>query len=164
MKDNIDRQTAIDALEKDKTMLDLIVSRMSADNPQLDHYVAMRNQVAYDINTIKLLPAQPVEPEIIRCKDCKYYNEYFVKCNHPHNLGLRYIKTSDDFCSAAKALEEAPTVEPAKGKWNTYYHSDIDFSYSCNQCGYSAPFQMIGGKILQKKWNYCPNCGVKMEG
>ena len=52
-------------------------------------------------------------------------------------------------------------IEPGrkKGKWNTYYHSDIEFSHSCNQCGYSAPYQMIGGEVFQKKWNFCPNCG-----
>ena len=66
---------------------------------------------------------------------------------------------------ARKLIEGAPTVEPErkKGSWNTYYHSDIDFSYSCNQCGYSAPYQMIGGKVFQKKWNFCPNCGSDMR-
>ena len=57
------------------------------------------------------------------------------------------------------ALAERP-----KGKWNTYYHSDIEFSHSCNQCGYSAPYQMIGGEVFQKKWNFCPNCGADMRG
>ena len=54
--------------------------------------------------------------------------------------------------------------ERKKGKWNTYYHGDIDFSYSCNQCGYSAPYQMIGGKVFQKKGNFCHNCGADMSG
>ena len=56
--------------------------------------------------------------------------------------------------STAKEVPERKT-----GKWNTYCHGDIDFSYSCNQCGYSAPYQMIGGEVFQKKWNFCPNCG-----
>lgn len=47
-------------------------------------------------------------------------------------------------------------------KWNTYYHGNDDFSYSCDYCGYSAPYQIIGGKIRQKKWRYCPNCGALM--
>jgi hypothetical protein len=64
------------------------------------------------------------------------------------------------------ALLELPSARPErpKGKWNTYYHGGIEFSYSCNQCGYGAPYQMIGGKFVQKKWNFCPNCGADMRG
>lgn len=62
MRDTIERQAAIDALEKDKAALDLIITRMSADNPQLDHYVTLRNQVVYDINTIEHVPPAQIEP------------------------------------------------------------------------------------------------------
>lgn len=62
-------------------------------------------------------------------------------------------------------LNELPCEEPRmKGKWNTYYHGGTDFSYSCARCGYGAPFDMSGGKVFQKKWNYCPNCGADMAG
>lgn len=59
-----------------------------------------------------------------------------------------------------------PTIEPErkKGKWNVYYHGDTDFSYSCNMCGYSAPYDMKGGKIFQKEWTFCANCGADMRG
>ena len=76
---------------------------------------------------------------------------------------IRVDKNTSEY--QTKPLKQVPTIEPErkKGKWNTYYHSDIDFSYSCNQCGYSAPYQMIGGKVFQKKWNFCPNCGADMR-
>lgn len=64
----------------------------------------------------------------------------------------------------AEELDLPAQPERKNGKWNTYYHSDIDFSHSCNQCGYSAPYQMIGGEVFQKKWNFCPNCGADMRG
>ena len=64
-------------------------------------------------------------------------------------------------------VEAIPSVTPKQktGKWNAYYHGINEtpsFTYSCNQCGYSAPYGLYGGKYSQKKWNFCPNCGAKM--
>lgn len=39
-------------------------------------------------------------------------------------------------------------VEPKKGKWIEQYPFQI-----CNQCG----------KGYHKRYNFCPNCGAKME-
>lgn len=66
------------------------------------------------------------------------------------------------YAEVKKYLEQLPTAE-RKGHWNAYYHDKDDITYSCNQCGYCAPFQILGGKISQKKWNYCPSCGARME-
>ena len=60
--DCISRQSAIDALENDKEVLDQIIRLTSADDAQLDHYVAQHNQVVYDIDVIKQLP--PIQPKI----------------------------------------------------------------------------------------------------
>ena len=83
----------------------------------------------------------------------------------------RIIKTyaegrNDQWFDDVAKLTLMPSAqsERRKGKWNTYYHSDIEFSHSCNQCGYSAPYQMIGGKVFQREWNFCPNCGSDMRG
>ena len=59
--DCISRQSAIDALENDKEVLDQIIRLTSADDAQLDHYVAQHNQVVYDIDVIKQLP--PIQPK-----------------------------------------------------------------------------------------------------
>ena len=63
-----------------------------------------------------------------------------------------------------QSIKDIPAADVVERKWNTYYHGGTDFSYSCARCGYGAPFDMKGGKVFQKKWNYCPNCGADMRG
>lgn len=86
------------------------------------------------------------------------------KLNNSHFPGVPYVDAGISI-AIGKVLD-APTIEPErkKWKWNTYYHGGTDFSYSCARCGYGAPFDMKGGKVFQKKWNYCPNCGADMRG
>lgn len=62
------------------------------------------------------------------------------------------------------AIQSLSAQKREKRKWNVYCHGGTDFSYSCPMCGYSAPFDIKGGKVFQKKWNYCPNCGEMMDG
>ena len=55
---------------------------------------------------IGLLPS--AQPEIIRCKDCKWSEEYVPMCKtyyYCRKQGL-YGKTEEDFCSHAERREE----------------------------------------------------------
>ena len=75
----------------------------------------------------------------------------------------------EDELALIDILRNLPSAQPERktGKWNAYYHGINEtpsFTYSCNQCGYSAPYGLYGGKYSQKKWNFCPNCGAKMRG
>ena len=70
---------------------------------------------------------------------------------------------SNNHKTLEQIIDEQPTIERKKGKWIVYYHGEADFSYSCNQCGYSAPYGQYGGEYSQKKWRFCPNCGARME-
>ena len=89
MDDLISRQAAIDALENDKAALDKIIKGMSAEDMLLKYYVAQHNQVSYDIDAIVQLP--PIQPEIVRCKDCKYHHKRICPIERYFSL--------DGFCS-----------------------------------------------------------------
>lgn len=54
-------------------------------------------------------------------------------------------------CSKAY-IDRQPTIEPCQvGKWE--FH--CQHWSKCSICGYADKFA--------DKWNYCPNCGAKME-
>lgn len=113
-KDTISRKAAIEALKNDMASLDHIIKGMSANDVRLDAYVSQRNQVNYDIYTINNLP--PAEPQIIRCKDCKYwipYNWMFSEVWQSKNIAdypedeigcnlCDMAMKANDFCSRAE--------------------------------------------------------------
>ena len=93
MDDLISRQAAIDALHMH------LMYRMGTDSnkKRLDEW-------------INNLPS--VQPEIIRCKDCKHWREgtAFSYCDKLYGMGvldaLDYMVAEDDFCSRAERREE----------------------------------------------------------
>ena len=58
---------------------------------------------------------------------------------------------------AIKALEQ----EPKTGHWIEKDGFDGDVYYDCSECGES--FCLIDGTPTDNLYNYCPNCGAKME-
>ena len=56
-------------------------------------------------------------------------------------------------CDDVKAIELLPSVQERKGQW--IKHNDyLGWAYLCSECNH----------FLTIKYNYCPNCGAKMEG
>ena len=62
------------------------------------------------------------------------------------------------FCGVelkTKFIQDMPTADVAEvkhGRWN-----ELPYSYECSVCGIIRPKEMTG------KWNYCPNCGSKVD-
>ena len=64
--------------------------------------------------------------------------------------------------AARVAIHHAPTVDAVVVRHGTWRNSDfVSGMLACNQCGAQRnPKFKIGGGA----WNYCPNCGAKMDG
>lgn len=60
------------------------------------------------------------------------------------------------------AIEDAPTIEPKKGKWIDCVTSA---HWKCSECGDRAPMYWDANRQEYDEWYsaYCPNCGAKME-
>ena len=52
-------------------------------------------------------------------------------------------------------IKNAPTIDPVRhGRWRHSEYAGIDY-YQCSLCGHS---------VSPTAYNYCPNCGAKMDG
>lgn len=75
------------------------------------------------------------------------------------------ISVFDDFgrCVCELDAEDAPTVDAVEvvhGRWIEHIEIGAMNNYcECSACNWKTPFV-----IRTKKFNYCPNCGAKMDG
>lgn len=72
-------------------------------------------------------------------------------------------RTSGDyataFCEIAHA-EVADVVEVVHGKWETEIDDELGIlKHTCQACGFVKRTDIH----VALNWNYCPNCGAKME-
>lgn len=69
-----------------------------------------------------------------------------LKSEHQH-----YDYMADEYYVRVRDIENAPTVdaEPVR-----HGHWEWDGDYICSNCG---------ERGHRNKWNYCPNCGAKMD-
>ena len=62
-----------------------------------------------------------------------------------------------------KRIKELPSVtpQPKTGHWIEKDGFDGDTYYDCSECGES--WTTIEGTPWDNQYNYCPNCGAKMD-
>lgn len=58
-------------------------------------------------------------------------------------------------------LQDMPTAEPRPGKWIEKGDDWEGVYYECSCC--KEAFTLIDGTPTDNLYNYCPNCGTKME-
>lgn len=79
----------------------------------------------------------------------------------------RYHPSALAFGHCHSLVKRAPTIdaEPVKhGRWvgsaDGYADGELVYDmWECSECGYDAD-----GADEKPDWNYCPNCGAKMDG
>lgn len=74
--------------------------------------------------------------------------------NVPNELGLTVI----DIPTLCEALTWAESVR--RGRW---IELAMTGEYKCSVCGRGSRSENIFQYIPKLYWNYCPNCGAKME-
>ena len=80
------------------------------------------------------------------------YGDRLQMVNWNENPGVPYKVHALNWC--VNTIRDLPTAvaEVKRGRWNE--------NGNCSNCG-----KYYGGLFIMKpSWNYCPNCGAKMQG
>lgn len=67
----------------------------------------------------------------------------------------------NDFDEKLASMPAADVASVRRGRWETKDGWDGDEYYACSSCG--AEFVLIDGTPSDNDYNYCPNCGAKMD-
>ena len=146
----ISRQAAIDAL---------ISEGRSVDSRYISAERIIHEEDAIEV--ISMLPS--AEPEIIRCKDCKWCVENYDTDGNPYWICKNWDggTDADGFCYEAERKVEMPSAEKT-GRWikeNIVFTSDPpQYVWHCSECSTSV-YGFSSGILTP----YCPYCGAKME-
>lgn len=72
---------------------------------------------------------------------------------------LEQIKNPYQWREVARWVNDAPTIEPKKGKWKDSVLGMDGYYANCSQCGYQIDVHENRGYP-----NYCANCGADLRG
>ena len=73
------------------------------------------------------------------------------------------LKADPSLAYVIDDIKAADAVEVVHAEWDVIeddYH--FDTIYKCSAC--KEEFVTIDGTPAENLWNYCPNCGAKMDG
>ena len=76
------------------------------------------------------------------------------------------MKLMQDGCSAKnlQSISDMPAADvvPVRhGHWIEQEDGNLDTYYTCSSC--KEDFDLIAGTPCENLYNYCPNCGAKMD-
>ena len=111
--DMISRHAAIDALWKalfeyeDKTEKQFLESDELDLSDWMVHRIFVQNMSDIDRETILNLPS--VQPDIVRCKDCKYHDPEGKSCGCGHDIIWQLPRDDNWFCADGKRMVDDPS-------------------------------------------------------
>ncbi len=75
----------------------------------------------------------------------------------------RWFINDDAFMQCMKGIKDIVPVtpQPKMGRWVEEDMFDGDVAYRCTNC--NEVFSLIDGTPKDNEYNYCPNCGCKMQ-
>ena len=87
------------------------------------------------------------------CEDCISRAELIDKTIKRNSIWLKI--TDSRGMNLQEIIDELSSIRPKTGHWITTRTFMHDGEYYCDKCKCDAP--------NNEKWDYCPNCGAKME-
>ena len=100
-----------------------------------------------------LIDADAVAAELIKWRDSDQYQ----KCRF---LIERWVRKTG-ITVLLHVLNAFPTIEAEPVKRGRWISDDRDVLFSCSECGTQISTSWDYEDLA---WNYCPNCGAKMDG
>lgn len=152
--DLIDRQAAIDALDSCQTYLfdtrddDLKISKEDAQ-------YALK-QLPSAQSSVQLERTEERTETHGACLDAisRQAAKDMIK-NHKSDFS-----TEKDYRTARACVNAVPPAEPKRGRWISADAMFGGVPFYCSECGENTLDTVMG----KPRWNFCPNCGAKMEG
>lgn len=86
----------------------------------------------------------------IHCAECDSYHG--VRCR------ACWVDDTLDYIDSEPAADVAPVRH---GRWKLYERAHY---FKCSLCAETVPYRKACLFDGRRKYNYCPNCGAKMEG
>ena len=159
MKDLIDRQAAIDAIDKYIAGFDAI------DANFLDGLKTAK-QLIKDLFSVIPEPCD----DVISRKAAKHALCKAVHKNEDipcENQTASCLWSKTRVCDYAREIDALPSAQPQRmrGKW-TYGEDEYGIDgYHCDKCGFFVPWDYTHKFIdFIKDYHFCPNCGADMRG
>ena len=172
MSDLIDRQAAIDALDKQIKQCCKALGSLSlsdADKHAVEVKMASLRAHRKMLENLPTVQPEPTDEQVLDY--CKKRDLHLVTYDLFQSIRLNYKVSFGDkdhvwidgkqYISLRRFQEAVKEVQPKEGHW-IRTDCGLDVECKCSVCGYK-DFVLPHDTYWFKR-NYCPNCGAKMKG